>query len=135
MLLRHALIVPAAALVMAMGTAAPSLAECDTDKLAEIVKASGVSGDDACAVAGVISAYADNACATGRQSIAMVRGMASDAYGAAGDNEQCRMESVSASKALADKVGMGCDMDAEPLMVLDACTYDDVQAALAKANM
>jgi hypothetical protein len=130
MLKRHAMLLPAAALVMTFATAVPSMAEddgCDTAKLADVVKAANVSGDDASAAVQVVAFYAENACAVGRQDIAMVRGMMSDAYGAlSGDDAKA---ALAAAKALADNVGMGCDKDGSALMVLDACTLDDVQKA------
>ena len=130
MLKRHAMLLPAAALVMTFATAVPSMAEddgCDTAKLADVVKAANVSGDDANAAVQVVAFYAENACAVGRQDIAMVRGMMSDAYGAlSGDDAKA---ALAAAKSLADNVGMGCDKDGSALMVLDACTLDDVQKA------
>jgi len=132
MLKRHAMLVPAAALVMSLGMAAPSMADCDSAKLAEVVKAANVEGGDS-AAAKVVAYYSENACAVGRQDIAMVRGAMSDLYGACGDNDSCRADALMASKSLAEHVGMGCDKDGEPLMVLDACTLDDIQKALDSA--
>jgi len=130
MLTKHAMLLPAAAFLMTVATAAPSTAQddgCDTAKLGEVVKAANVSGDGAKAAVDVVAFYAENACAVGRQDIAMVRGMMSDAYGAlSGDDAKA---ALAAAKALADNVGMGCDKNAEALLVLDACTLDDVQKA------
>lgn len=137
MLYRNAMLMPVAAMVMAIGMAAPSTAQdedgCDTEKLAAVVKDSGVSGDGPGAAVEVVAHYAPNACAVGRQSVAMVRGMMSDAYGAA-DSDEDRQAALMAAKALADNAGMGCtDKDAAALLVLDACSLDDVQAALKGA--
>ena len=136
MLYRHAMVLSAAALAMAIGTAAPSWADddgCDTAKLAEVVKAAGVSGDSAKAAVDVVAFYAPNACALGRQDVAMVRGMMSDAYGAlSGDDAKA---ALAAAKAMADNVGMGCDKDGGALLVLDACTLEDVQKAAAGGGM
>lgn len=129
MLNRHAMLLPAAAFLMTVATAAPSMAQdgCDTAKLADVVKAANVSSDGARAAVDVVAFYAENACAVGRQDVAMVRGMMSDAYGAlSGDDAKA---ALAAAKALADNVGMGCDKNAEALLVLDACTLDDVQKA------
>lgn len=131
---KHAMLLPAAALVMTFGMAAPSMAECDTEKLAEVVEASGVSGEGPGAAVEVVAFYADNACAVGRQDIAMLRGMMSDAYGAA-DDAEARTAALDAAKTLGENAGAGCDMDAEPLMVLDACTLEDVETALSGGGM
>lgn len=130
MLTKHAMLLPAAAFLMTVATAVPSMAEddgCDSAKLAEVVKAANVSGDNASAAVQVVAFYAENACAVGRQDIAMVRGMMSDAYGALSGDEA--KAALAAAKSLADNVGMGCDKDGSALMVLDACTLDDVQKA------
>jgi hypothetical protein len=130
MLKRHAMLLPAAAFLMTVATAVPSMADdegCDAAKLADVVKAAGVSGNDANAAVKVVAFYAPNACAVGRQDIAMVRGMMSDAYGAlSGDDAKA---ALAAAKSMADSVGMGCDKDGSALLVLDACTLDDVQKA------
>jgi hypothetical protein len=124
MLYKHAMLLPAAAFAMTVATAVPSMADCDTAKLAEVVKASGVTETGPAGAIAVVNAYAKNACAVGRQDIAMVRGMTSDAYPEVGS------AAIDASKALAANVGMGCDMDPEPLLVLDACSLEDVEKAL-----
>jgi hypothetical protein len=129
------MLVSAAALAMAIGTAVPSMAEdegCDTEKLAEVVKASGVSAGGVSGAIEVVAYYAPNACAVGRRSIAMVRGMMSDAYGAA-DDADGRAAALMAAKTMGENAGMGCDKDAAALLVLDVCTLDDVQKALADA--
>lgn len=133
MLNKCAMLLPAAALVTVMGMATPSIADdapCDTAKLADIVKASGVTGDGAKAAIDVVAYYAPNACAIGRRDMAMVRGMLSDAYGAA-DSEEGRKAALMTAKALGDNAGMGCaDKDPAALLVLDACSLQDVENAL-----
>ena len=125
---KHAMLLPAAALVMAFATAAPSMAECDTAKLAEVVKAAGVSDTGPKGAVEVVQHYAKNACALGRQDIAMTRGMMSDAYGAlSGDDAK---SALMAAQDLSNNVATGCDMDGEPLLVLDACSLADVESAL-----
>jgi hypothetical protein len=131
MLTKHAMLLPAAAFLMTVATAVPSMADddgCDAAKLAEVVKAAGVSGSDASVAFEVVAFYAPNACAVGRRDIAMVRGMMSDAYGAlSGDDAKA---ALAAAKAIGDNAGMGCsDKDGAALLVLDACTLDDVQKA------
>lgn len=123
MLYKHAMLLPAAAFAMTVATAVPSIA-CDTAKLAEVVKASGVTETGPAGAIAVVNAYAKNACAVGRRDIAMVRGMTSDAYPEVGS------AAIDASKALVANVGTGCDMDGEPLLVLDACSLEDVEKAL-----
>lgn len=126
-MLHKRLLIPAMAVAMTVGMAAPSLADCDSAKLGEVVKAAGVSGDGAKSAVDVVAFYAENSCAVGRQDIAMVRGMMSDAYGAlSGDDAKA---ALAAAKALADNVGTGCDKNAEALLVLDQCSLDDVQKA------
>ena len=126
-MLHKRLLIPAMAVAMAVGMTAPSLADCDSAKLAEVVKAAGVSGDGAKSAVDVVAFYAENSCAVGRQDIAMVRGMMSDAYGAlSGDDAKA---ALAAAKSLADNVGTGCDKNAEALLVLDQCSLDDVQKA------
>jgi len=112
--------------------ATPSMADedCDTAALVEVVKASGVSGNDAGAAIEVVKFYAPNACAVGRRDINMIRGMMSDAYGAAKDDADARAAALATAKALTENATMECsDKDGKPLMVLNACTLEDVQKA------
>ena len=127
MLYKRLILLPAVALAMTVGTTASSWAECNTAKLTEVVTAAGVSGGDASAAVAVVQFYSDNACAVGRQDVAMVRGMMSDAYGAlSGDDAKA---ALAAARALSDNIGPGCDKDGGPLLVLDQCTLEDVQKA------
>jgi len=134
MLHKYAMFLSASALVAAVGTAVPSMAQdedgCDSAKLAEVVKASGVTEKGAKGAIDVVAYYAPSACAIGRRDMAMVRGMMSDAYGAA-DDADGRAAALMAARALADGAGMGCsDKDPAALLVLDKCSLDDVQKAL-----
>lgn len=131
MLYKHAMLLPAAALVMAMGMAAPTMADegCDTAKLADVVKATGVTGEGASAAVDVVAYYAANSCALGRQDIAMVRGMMSDAYGELSGADASK--ALDAANTLSSDVGMGCDKSGAELLVLDACSLADVEKALA----
>ena len=128
MFYKRLILLPAVALAMTAGTTASSLAQgCDVAKLTEVVTAAGVSGGDASAAVAVVQFYSDNACAVGRQDVAMVRGMMSDAYGAlSGDDAKA---ALAAARALSDNIGPGCDKDGGPLLVLDQCTLEDVQKA------
>jgi hypothetical protein len=124
------MLLPVAAFAMTIATAVPSMAQdegCDTAKLAEVVKAANPSGEGANAAVEVVMFYAPNACAVGRQDVAMVRGMMSNAYGALSGDEA--KAALAAAQALADNAGTGCDKDASALMVLGACTLEDVQKA------
>lgn len=131
-MLKKTMFLPAVALALTVGAATPSIAQddgCDSAALAEAVKASGVSSDGAKGAVEVVMFYAENACAVGRQDVNMIRGMMSDAYGALeGDDQKSALE---AAKALTTAAAMECsDKDAKPVMVLQACTLDDVQKAL-----
>ena len=131
-MLKKTMFLPAAALALTVGAATPSFAEdegCDTAALAEAVKASGVTTAGAKGAVEVVMFYSENACAVGRQDVNMIRGMMSDAYGALeGDDQKA---ALAAAKSLTEAAAMECsDKDAKPIMVLQACTLDDVQKAL-----
>lgn len=129
MLNKHAMIVPAMAVAMAVGTTAPAWAECDMAALTEVVSAAGVSADDgAMAAVKVVEFYTPNACAVGRRDVAMVRGMMSDAYGAL-DGDDAKMAMMAAKGLVDSMMADSCDKDGEPLKVLDQCSLDDVQKA------
>jgi hypothetical protein len=104
---------------------------CDSAKLAEIVEAAGVSSDGTQGAIEVVSYYAMNACALGRQDVVMVRGMMSDAYIVAKDDDD-RRAALMAGKILGDAAGEGCpDKDPAALLVLDQCSLEDVERALS----
>jgi hypothetical protein len=134
MLRKHALLLSAAALAFAVGIA-PSMAQeeeeevCDTAALAEFtaVCTDIDSSDPSLAYVGYVQCHMEEACALGHRDITNIRGALADAYGAlSGDDSRAALD---AATGLADQVGMSCDKDGQPLVVLEACSAEDVQAA------